>query len=221
RAQDQAFYHDRTSFEAVLDLSDAEESVALAEAERLAGDLRLLYVALTRSVWHCSLGIAPLFRRRGEKAGDSDFHHSACGRLIQQGEPRDAAGLRACLQSLESDNIALHIPGVPDNRRWQFNTDAPPSLRARDIERLVRDDWRVTSYSALQQRGHSMAQDLLPRFDLDAAGERAAQEALALTPHQFPRGASPGTFLHSLFEDLDFTQPVAPEWVAEKLELGG
>lgn len=221
RAQDQAFYHDRTSFEAVLDLSDAEESVALAEAERLAEDLRLLYVALTRSVWHCSLGIAPLFRRRGEKAGDSDFHHSACGRLIQQGEPRDAAGLRACLQSLESDNIALHIPGVPDNRRWQFNSDAPPSLRARDIERLVRDDWRVTSYSGLQQRGHSMAQDLLPRFDLDAAGERDVQETPTLTPHQFPRGASPGTFLHSLFEDLDFTQPVAPEWVAEKLELGG
>lgn len=221
RAQDQAFYHDRTSFEAVLDLSDAEESVALAEAERLAEDLRLLYVALTRSVWHCSLGIAPLFRRRGEKAGDSDFHHSACGRLIQQGEPRDAAGLRACLQSLESDNIALHIPGVPDNRRWQFNSEVPPLLRARDIERLVRDDWRVTSYSGLQQRGHSMAQDLLPRFDLDAAGERDAQETPALTPHQFPRGASPGTFLHSLFEDLDFTQPVAPEWVAEKLELGG
>ncbi|WP_318363824.1 exodeoxyribonuclease V subunit beta [Enterobacter sp.] len=221
RAQDQAFYHDRTSFEAVLDLSDAEESVALAEAERLAEDLRLLYVALTRSVWHCSLGIAPLFRRRGEKAGDSDFHHSACGRLIQQGEPRDAAGLRACLQSLESDNIALHIPGVPDNRRWQFNSEVPPLLRARDIERLVRDDWRVTSYSGLQQRGHSMAQDLLPRFDLDAAGERDTQDPPALTPHQFPRGASPGTFLHSLFEDLDFTQPVAPEWVAEKLELGG
>jgi len=59
------------------------------------------------------------------------------------------------------------------------------------------------------------------RFDLDAAGERDAQETPALTPHQFPRGASPGTFLHSLFEDLDFTQPVAPEWVAEKLELGG
>ncbi|MBD4427384.1 recombinase RecB, partial [Xanthomonas citri pv. citri] len=41
------------------------------------------------------------------------------------------------------------------------------------------------------------------------------------TPHQFPRGASPGTFLHSLFEDLDFTQPVDPNWVQEKLELGG
>ena len=48
------FYHDRESFDAVLDLSKAESSVELAEAERPAEDLRLLYVALTRSVWHCS-----------------------------------------------------------------------------------------------------------------------------------------------------------------------
>lgn len=67
RVQDQAFYHDRQSFEAMLDLSEAKESVELAEAERLAEDLRLLYVALTRSVWHCSLGVAPLVRRRGDK----------------------------------------------------------------------------------------------------------------------------------------------------------
>ena len=42
-----------------------------------------------------------------------------------------------------------------------------------------------------------------------------------LTPHQFPRGASPGTFLHSLFEELDFTQPVSTEWVLKMLQSGG
>lgn len=85
RVQDQAFYHDRHSFEAVLDLNAAPESVDLAEAERLAEDLRLLYVALTRSVWHCSLGVAPLVRRRGDKKGDTDVHQSALGRLLQKG----------------------------------------------------------------------------------------------------------------------------------------
>jgi exodeoxyribonuclease V beta subunit len=64
-------------------------------------------VALTRSVWHCSLGIAPIFRRRGEKTGDSDFHLNALGRLIQQGQPRDAQGLRACIEALCDENIAL------------------------------------------------------------------------------------------------------------------
>ncbi|MGQ7113954.1 3'-5' exonuclease, partial [Escherichia sp. TWPC-MK] len=90
RVQDQAFYHDRHSFEAVLDLNAAPESVDLAEVERLAEDLRLLYVALTRSVWHCSLGVAPLVRRRGDKKGDTDVHQSALGRLLQKGEPQDA-----------------------------------------------------------------------------------------------------------------------------------
>ncbi len=61
----------------------------------------------------------------------------------------------------------------------------------------------------------------MPRLDVDAAGVVSVVEEPTLTPHQFPRGASPGTFLHSLFEDLDFTQPVDPNWVQEKLELGG
>ena len=221
RVQDQAFYHDRQTFEAVLDLSKAEDSVELAEAERLAEDLRLLYVALTRSVWHCSLGVAPLFRRRGDKSGDSDFHLSALGRLIQRGEPKDAAGLRQCLETLCNDHIALQVAGVADTARWQMPESVMPDLQARQVARALFDDWRVTSYSGLQQRGHSIAQDLMPRLDVDAAGTGEVAQEPELTPHQFPRGASPGTFLHSLFEALDFTQPVSPEWVLEMLQKGG
>ncbi|EPC4045477.1 exodeoxyribonuclease V subunit beta [Enterobacter mori] len=221
RVQDQAFYHDRESFEAVLDLSKAESSVELAEAERLAEDLRLLYVALTRSVWHCSLGIAPLFRRRGEKSGETDFHLSALGRLIQLGEPKDAAGLRQCIEALCGDHIALHIPSSPDNSRWQMPEQHVADLNARQIKRTLADDWRVTSYSGLQQHGQSIAQDLMPKLDVDAAGVGDVLPEPALTPHQFPRGASPGTFLHSLFEELDFTQPVSTEWVLKMLQSGG
>lgn len=221
RPQDQAFYHDRESFEAVLDLSKADSSLELAEAERLAEDLRLLYVALTRSVWHCSLGVAPLFRRRGEKTGESDFHQSALGRLIQKGEPMDAAGLRQRLTSLCNDHIALHVPDLPDNSRWQMPEPLTPDLGVRRLTRAVQDEWRVTSYSGLQQHGQSVAQDLMPKLDIDAAGVGETVSQPVLTPHQFPRGASPGTFLHGLFESIDFTQPVSPEWVQERVLKGG
>lgn len=221
RVQDQAFYHDRSSFEAVLDLSDARESVELAEAERLAEDLRLLYVALTRSVWHCSLGVAPLVRRRGDKKGETDVHQSALGRLLQKGEPMDAVGLRSAIDALGCDDIACLTPGQPDGERWQVAQPGSSTLSARTLQRTPGDGWRVTSYSGLQQRGHGIAQDLIPRLDVDAAGVGEVIVESGLTPHQFPRGASPGTFLHSLFEDLDFTQPVDPRWVEEKLALGG
>lgn len=221
RVQDQGFYHDRASFNAVLDLSHAEESIELAEAERLAEDLRLLYVALTRSVWHCSLGIAPLFRRRGEKSGPTDFHLSALGRLIQKGEALDAAGLRQALAEICNEEIVLAIPPTPDTERWELPQPQPPALSVREVMRRVADDWRVTSYSGLQQRGHGLAQDLLPRLDVDAAGEREVQTQPMLTPHQFRAARRRALFLHSLFEDIDFTQPVSPEWVAEKLLVAG
>ncbi|WP_431615670.1 exodeoxyribonuclease V subunit beta [Citrobacter amalonaticus] len=221
RVQDQAFYHDRNSFEAVLDLSEADESVALAEAERLAEDLRLLYVALTRSVWHCSLGVAPLVRRRGDKKGDTDVHQSALGRLLQKGEPMDAAGLRAAIDAVCDENIVCRIPEAVSMEPLPGAVASEASLNARRVQRTPGDNWRVTSYSGLQQRGHGIAQDLMPRLDIDAAGVGEVVEEPELTPHQFPRGASPGTFLHSLFEDLDFTQPVEAVWVQEKLELGG
>ena len=96
-----------------------------------------------------------------------------------------------------------------------------PRLSARELQRRIADDWRVTSYSGLQQHGFSGGQDLLPRLDVDAAGVGEVVEEPQLTPHQFPRGAAPGTFLHSLFEELDFTQPVPEGWMAEKLQLSG
>lgn len=218
RKQDQAFYHDRETFAAVLDLGQDEASLELAEAERLAEDLRLLYVALTRAVWHCSLGVAPLSSR---KSGNSDFHLSALGWLLQAGEAMDAAGLAARLADFCHGDIALQIPGELDLTPWQAPAATIPRLSARELQRRIADDWRVTSYSGLQQHGFSGGQDLLPRLDVDAAGVGEVVEEPQLTPHQFPRGAAPGTFLHSLFEELDFTQPVSEGWMAEKLQLSG
>ncbi|MFT3420906.1 exodeoxyribonuclease V subunit beta, partial [Klebsiella pneumoniae] len=185
RKQDQAFYHDRETFAAVLDLGQDEASLELAEAERLAEDLRLLYVALTRAVWHCSLGVAPLSSR---KSGNSDFHLSALGRLLQAGEAMDAAGLAARLADFCHGDIALQIPGELDLTPWQAPAATIPRLSARELQRRIADDWRVTSYSGLQQHGFSGGQDLLPRLDVDAAGVGEVVEEPQLTPHQFPSG---------------------------------
>lgn len=220
RVQDQGIYHDRESYQAVLDLQNHEESQTLAEEERLAEDLRLLYVALTRSIYHCSVGVAPIQRSR-KKDGSSDMHQSALGYLLQRGKEAEVATLVSELEGMVGDGVALTPLQTTEEQRWQPDRPELAELRARHIERQLRDGWRVTSYSGLQQHGTASAQDLVPRLDIEAIGERQETDEAQLTPHTFPRGASPGTFLHSLFETLDFTQPVDDDWLADQLQLQG
>ncbi|GAA3896357.1 MULTISPECIES: exodeoxyribonuclease V subunit beta [Gibbsiella] len=221
RLQQQVLYHDRSNFQALLDLNADEDSKKWAEEERLAEDLRLLYVALTRSVYHCSIGIAPLIHGSRKKQGETDLHHSALGYLVQAGDAGDAVYLQTCLQQLAGDGIALSLVEAPDEQAWQPQQDAAVELAAKRFSRRVQDNWRVTSYTGLQQHGAGLMQELLPRLDIDAAGEQAQQAEPALTPHTFPRGAAPGTFLHSLFETLDFSQPLDESWLQEQLQQNG
>lgn len=223
RPQKQVLYHDRDSFVSLLDIEGtSEERQQLADQERLAEDLRLLYVALTRAIWHCSIGIAPLVRGPKAKTGVSDLHLGGLGYLVQRGEALNAQEFMQALEQLRSPEIAI----VPVDERpgefWQPPGESLPELAAKTCLSRLDDSWRVTSYSGLQQHGQGqLARDLLPRFDIDAAGAGVASGEAALSAHDFPRGAVPGTFLHALFEQLTFHEPVAPDWLRERLALQG
>lgn len=214
-------YHDRHTFQALLDLKGNGESQKMADEERLSEDLRLLYVAMTRAVWHCSIGVAPLIKGNRKREGNTDLHKSAIGFLLQRAEPGNSERLLTLLQQLESETVALRTGEITQSHSWQPLSATDQQLSYRQVTRVLRDDWRVTSYSALQQHSPMLAQDLLPRFDVDAAGERAPSEGEEYTPHRFPRGAAPGTFLHSLFENIDFTQPLSEAWLGQQLQQQG
>lgn len=222
READIALYHDRDNFAAVLDLRADASSLALAEQERLAEDLRLLYVALTRSIYRCSIGVAPLFRGTRRKQGESDLHKSALGYLLQRGEAATAEQLAAWLCEMNTPGCEVVMVTEPDAERWQEPAVADRPLEAQVVTRVLSENWRVTSYSGLRQHSSALLLDVMPSFDAEAAGD-AQSEMLetALTPHHFPRGASPGTFLHELFESLDFPHPPPPEKLAQHLQQSG
>ncbi len=113
------FYHDRHSYEAVLDLSHAEEeSIALAEAGYAAEDVRLLYVALTRAVWHCSLGVAPLVRRRSDKKGRRMCAKRAWA-TPAKGEADGCRSASACIEAL-CDGYRVSNARAGTDDRWQL-----------------------------------------------------------------------------------------------------
>ncbi|WP_324016192.1 exodeoxyribonuclease V subunit beta [Aeromonas hydrophila] len=231
RAADTPLFHeaDGAGNRTVLDLTGAEESLAEADRERLAEDLRLLYVALTRGVYATWLGLAPVRSGNG-KSEKTDLHQTAIGYLLQKGEEGDATTLATALTEL-----AQALPGVavgePSLTRPAPMAAEEAQLGEPQVRRFtgtLERDWWISSYSGLAAQGHGHSKGVLanPGFDDEVVTEAAALAADLSTAQQeeapqpsiftFPKGARPGTLLHSLFETIDF-QSAAGEPLAEHI----
>jgi exodeoxyribonuclease V beta subunit len=202
-------FHDAQGH-AQISLKPTAALIEQADDERLAEDLRLLYVALTRAQHACWLGVADL--KRGNTNG-SILHRSALGYLLGGGEVlAESTALTQWLRSLVENQPALSAETVPVPTGETFT--APRSEAAlskpRMPRRSARENWWIASYSALrigdtitdsgdQSPDSPQAQKL---FDDERLDPEAPREVMASGGdiHRFPRGPNPGTFLHGLLE---------------------
>ncbi|RON49593.1 exodeoxyribonuclease V subunit beta [Pseudomonas frederiksbergensis] len=202
-------YHDATG-KAQVTLKPTTELIALADDERLAEDLRLLYVALTRAQHACWLGVTDL--KRGNN-NSSVLHLSALGYLLGGGAAlAESAGLKRWLEDLQQDCPALSYGEMPEATTEHYH---PPRNEATLLapllpKRKASENWWIASYSALRI-GDSMSvgSDEAPEspqaqklFDDERLDPEAPREVVTggADIHRFPRGPNPGTFLHGLLE---------------------
>ncbi|TWD49002.1 exodeoxyribonuclease V subunit beta [Pseudomonas sp. SJZ131] len=202
-------YHDAAG-KAQVTLKPTAELIALADDERLAEDLRLLYVALTRAQHACWLGVADL--KRGNN-NSSVLHLSALGYLLGGGAAlAESAGLTRWLEDLQQDCPALSYSEMPEAKSELYH---PPRNEATLLAPLIpkrkaSENWWIASYSALRI-GDSMSvgSDEAPEnpqaqklFDDERLDPEAPREVATggADIHRFPRGPNPGTFLHGLLE---------------------
>ncbi len=215
RPANSPFYHD-DKHDAILDLIDSEQAVEKAEIERIAEDLRLIYVALTRPVYGCIIGLAPVKTSRG-KSPYSDIEKSAFGFMLQACQAKEATELQSCVEALISGFPFMEIAPTPDiiEGRIQFPAKDTSVIHAKKFTIDITRDGGMTSYSALVKQGHEAVSALpvLASFDTDALDEQEPElsedvQQIVLAPYssifQFPRGARAGTFLHTLFEKVPF-----------------
>ncbi|MGP1932819.1 MAG: exodeoxyribonuclease V subunit beta [Arsenophonus sp. ET-YP4-MAG3] len=232
-----AVFHDRKNFQKYLDLTQQKESIRLANEERLSEDLRLLYVALTRSIYHCSISVGPLIKGHLSKQNDNiSFYQSALNYLLQKGKVSNVTILRDALYELASENISItpinHINLSP----WYSKKNKSNKLFSQNFTGQIQNTWRVTSYSRLScNKIHSLfdkityddidieitIQDLNPKINTDTKNDNflIQDEVKDKNIHTFPKGTAAGTFLHSLLELLPFNQHPKESWLAEKLEI--
>jgi len=223
-----------TDYRLVLDLGSGQQDVGreLALREELAENLRLLYVALTRAINCCYLYWGP-FALAGSSAAAYLLHGA---RLAEGG--RATAGENDPLAGLDDDTLLgdlqklCHRSGgsvcVEELRSAPRapvrQEEAGSSLLSRRVfHGQCREDWRIESYSSLHRlrAGEHGERWSFPAYTAAAQSPRSGGDFTDLA--DFPAGAGPGTFLHGLLEEVDFSGSPAdrPAFLREKLQIAG
>jgi len=212
-------YHD-TRGRTVIVENPGDDDLAKADRERLAEDLRMLYVAVTRSRHACWLGIGVIGKRlkTGEK---NELHLCGPGYLISGGMPILTSELTDRLEALKGDCDKITITHLPKATldRYQPGKQEGVLKPARTVDHQVPGQWWITSYSGIVAGAwlpmSGTERDDIPDV-LDGSPDSASEDQLieakaepvfepdtqmpARTIHQFARGPEPGTFLHDLLE---------------------
>ncbi len=188
---------------------------SIAEREQLAEQMRLLYVAMTRAKYRCYIGWGQL--KSAEK--------SSLGYLLHaQQQPADDLMTINYPATLESEAIAsdlAHLAGQAEGgilieplpeQDYTGYTGASllykDDLKAHDFTGKIDRSWCISSFSSLTAgplHPHEFhAQERIwTRDENDLAGEHSSKKDFA-SFMDFPKGATAGSCLHMLFENLDF-----------------
>ena len=216
-------FHEREGLRACRDFDHRNEAhLILAEEEKRAEEMRLLYVALTRArhstllCWGRVLGMmdtpmARLLHRQDVCADDA---------LLRQ----DLAQLN---KTEEGKLVHCFSPAelfVQDKTAKDEHTAVTTPLAARSFLGQIPQGYTSCSYTSL-----SSSQEASPA--LEEGADELAEARTGFRPlaedfrriATFPRGTQAGICLHAMLEKLDFTQPVAAqqELVQQQLELYG
>lgn len=211
RETKEAIYHDKQQ-RLTVDYLLSSENLAVAQKERLAEDIRLLYVAVTRAVYHCSVGIWN--NAHTTRKADSDILNTALGNLLFSNLASiDNHSLYARLLEIasESDIAINQFDDSIELVKYSVGlANQDLELEANSLTKPIYRDWKLTSYSAIsrqQQQQHDL-------HDKPGTDETHLTIELAeplqnpvISKFSFVKGAQAGSFLHGVLENIDFQSP--------------
>jgi len=217
-------FHDVTdSMKLTLDLGseDLKKNCVVAEKEVLAENLRLLYVALTRAKNRCYLvwgrvnkadtsAPAYLFHNPGSKDIDNVVNNTSL--RFKALTDKDIYSELEAVSDKSGGRIQLmEMPDEP-GRKHALLSENSKDLLFHEFKGHVDDQFRITSFSSLtwnlphgaEQADHDRG--VGPEDPDEKVVEGLANDVEPSGIFSFPKGAGPGTFMHDIFEHLDFSE---------------
>ncbi len=193
-------FHEETggSYQSAVELFDTPEHVRQYTAEQRAEEMRLLYVSLTRARYRCYLGLPKIAK----------FPRAGIAQLVRAGDVgKEDSLLDAVRTSLPADLFEIVTADDRHCTALKNQANKQQALAPLPAHPAIEDSWRLHSYTSVAARLHTTDLQVTGFTDDDDQSGAVLAQVPALTRHTFPRGARTGIALHSLMEDIDFTQP--------------
>ncbi|GAC14183.1 exodeoxyribonuclease V subunit beta [Aliiglaciecola lipolytica] len=220
RLASEAIFHNE-DMELILDFENNSKNLEQADYERLAEDTRLLYVALTRAVYNCFVGVwNPALGRSQSQSG---LYQTALGKLLSRAdfEPCDRL-ISEQIQQLQLQADIDYQTLLPEPEILHYHTpetSESATFSIKPFNTQIDGTWRITSYSAIA-RNQFLVEHEQPGTDeqetpnhLDALSSDQTVSLVGesqpdnLSRFEFTRGAQAGSFLHGVLENIDFQKP--------------
>jgi exodeoxyribonuclease V beta subunit len=184
------FHDEHRNIKIDLGSSDFETHIGLSEKEAFSEAVRLLYVAVTRAKYRCTL-----FWGRGRGWAKSALCHLLHGRVDARKLDEDA--MRRDVDTLvgESDGTIQCRPPHPERAERLADPVTSEELRSRESSRSFSHGPRIASFTSLT--GH----------DEKTPGPRGGpgpEEPKSALFSELPGGIRTGLLLHSILEHADF-----------------
>ncbi|GLS84615.1 exodeoxyribonuclease V subunit beta [Paraferrimonas haliotis] len=202
----------------IVDFSNQATNLKKAEQQRLAEDVRLLYVALTRASYGCFINLT---QTKKKPTGTSALAH-----VLGVTDDEHVNEAAQTLAQQHPELIACQLYEDEPATMFASSADKHASIEHRRLSHGVDQSWKITSYSGLSRNLHTPTSTLDKADDLvvEPAPETLVPEPFMQNRFSFPRGANPGTALHGIFEHQQFADNDPDELdnaVASQLSLYG
>ncbi|USS94033.1 exodeoxyribonuclease V subunit beta [Buchnera aphidicola] len=208
-------FHDRKRYNTFINLCQSKKKIKLEKEEKLSEEIRLLYVALTRAIFQCNLGISPICINKKNKK--TSFHNSGLGYILQKGEKMNAKKLYQEINKItknQSIKLIFKKEKIPNKKIQKKIKKRKKNYIFLKFDRIFEKNIN-TSYTKILKLS-SIKKKFSDKFNKLMCNQKTYEKKINLK--NFPKGKKIGKMLHKILEKISFHKKINKKFIQQEIK---
>ncbi|CAL4322986.1 exodeoxyribonuclease V subunit beta [Buchnera aphidicola] len=210
-------FHDKKKYNTFINLCKSKKKIKLEEKEKLSEEIRLLYVAITRAIFQCNLGVSSIIIKKNKYK--TNFHKSGLGYVLQKGKKMTIKELYHEIKKIEKNkNITCIfkkktlINKVKEKKKKNKNN----IFKILNFKRHFKKNFN-TSYTRISQiKKNFKKKDIFLKFEKYISKKKKITQEIS--KNNFPKGKKYGKILHKILEKINFNIKIHKKFIKKKIK---